>query len=287
MIKPRETTVLQSFHSEAEARMAQLHLEAMGIEAWIEKDDGGGAYPPLQFSNGVHVVIASVDAEAAREILASVAEEEEQIVAAQATARPERSRVWPLFLAGLLTGALLAWGVMDYRQHREANATFEAAFDNTGDGVTDEVHYFEKGQLVRILEDRNSDGKMDDWTFFDGRRITEAFADDNFDGRIDAWFEYADRYNYHYQMDTNFDGQPDVTSHVTDGVIRQADWHPGVSQKIERRVRFDDGVRSAMHVDTDGDGRFDTTVTYDVFERESGRSAYAGEAQRSMPASRQ
>jgi hypothetical protein len=40
-----------------------------------------------------------------------------------------------------------------------------------------------------------------------------------------------------------------------------------------------------MHVDNDGDGRFDTTVTYDGFERESGRSAYAGKAQRSMPAS--
>jgi hypothetical protein len=41
-----------------------------------------------------------------------------------------------------------------------------------------------------------------------------------------------------------------------------------------------------MHMDTDGDGRFDTTDTYDGFEREVGRSAYAGKAQRPMPASR-
>ena len=76
-----------------------------------------------------------------------------------------------------------------------------------------------------------------------------------------------------------------MTSYVTNGVNRQADWHPGASPQIERRVRFDDGVWAAMHVDNDGDGRFDTTVTYDGFERESGRSAYAGKAQRSMPAS--
>jgi hypothetical protein len=69
-------------------------------------------------------------------------------------------------------------------------------------------------------------------------------------------------------------------------VIRRTDWHPGASSQIERRIRFDDGVKAAMHMDTDGDGRFDTTDTYDGFEREVGRSAYAGKAQRPMPASR-
>ncbi len=32
-----------------------------------------------------------------------------------------------------------------------------------------------------------------------------------------------------------------------------------------------------MHTDTDGDGRFDITTTYDVFEREAGRRPYAGD----------
>ena len=64
-----------------------------------------------------------------------------------------------------------------------------------------------------------------------------------------------------------------MPSDATNGLIRQLEGLKSTRLRIERRVRSDDGVRSAMNVETDGDGRFDTTVTYDVFERESGRSA--------------
>ncbi len=277
MAETSETTVIQSFNTEARAYLAQLHLEAMGIEAWIEKDDGGGAYPPLQFSNGVHVVVRTADAERAHEILASVAEEDEQIADARAPAHPARRQAWRPFVAGLLAGALVTAGVMTYIGNRDANATMEAAFDNTGDGVTDEVQFIENGQLVRIHEDRNGDGKMDAWTFFSDNQITQGHTDANFDGRADIWFEYSDLYNYRVKMDTNFDGQADVTSFAEHGVFRQADWHPGAASKIERRIHFDNGVRAAMHTDTDGDGRFDITTIYDVFEREVGRRPYAGD----------
>ncbi len=275
MVDTRSTTVIRSFPNEAGAYVTQLHLVAMGIEAWIQKDDGGGAYPPLQVANGVHVVVRAADAEQAREILEAVAAEEEETTAVQAPVRPSRRRAWPLFAAGLLAGALATVVVMTYLQHRKENATMEVAYDNTGDGATDEVHFIEKGQLVRIHEDRNGDGKMDAWTFFTGDQISAGHADDNFDGRADSWFDYTDRYTYRIRTDTNFDGRADVTSFVQNGVSHQADWHPGASTRIERRIHFDDGVRAAMHTDTNGDGRFDITTAYDVFERETGRRAYA------------
>ena len=269
-------TVIRSFQSEPQAHITQLHLVAMGIEAWIEKDDGGGAYPPLQFSNGVHVVVHADDAAKAHDVLRSVEEEEraEAVKAKPAKATRAHANSWLVFVGGLLAGSLITAGVLTYLQVQEENATMEAAYDNNGDGLTDEIHFFEAGQLVRIHEDRNGDGKMDDWTFYANDEITKSHSDDNFDGREDTWIEYTGRYNYRVAMDTNFDGRPDVTSHVLHGVVKRADWHPGASERVERRIMFKNGVRAEKHTDADGDGRFDITTTSAVFEREVGRRSY-------------
>jgi hypothetical protein len=44
-------------------------LESAGIGAWLSADDAGGAVP-LSLAGGVHVMVAEVDAEAAREVVA-------------------------------------------------------------------------------------------------------------------------------------------------------------------------------------------------------------------------
>ena len=106
MAEDNRKTVIQSFQSEPQAHITQLHLVAMGIEAWTEKDDGGGAYPPLQFSNGVHVVVLAGDAEKARGILRSVEEEaaEETAKEKPVAATRVRAKSWRVFLVGLLAG---------------------------------------------------------------------------------------------------------------------------------------------------------------------------------------
>ncbi|MDJ0809391.1 MAG: hypothetical protein QNJ01_04775 [Desulfobacterales bacterium] len=265
MAEDNRKTVIQSFQSEPQAHITQLHLVAMGIEAWTEKDDGGGAYPPLQFSNGVHVMVRAVERE----------EGAEAVKEKPAASPPVRGKAWQVFLVGMLVGTLIAAGVMSYRQHRANNDTLEAVFDSNSDALTDEIHFFEAGQLVRIHDDRNGDGKMDAWTFFPGGQLARAHSDDNFDGRVDAWFEYDDSYNYRVKADSNFDGLPDATSTVQHGVFKQADWHPVAFGRIERRIIYKNGVRAEQHMDTDGDGRFDITLTYDVFEREVSRRSYA------------
>ena len=128
MTEDNRKTVIQSFQSEPQAHITQLHLVAMGIEAWIEKDDGGGAYPPLQFSNGVHVMVHAGDAEKACEILRAVEREEgaEAVKEKPAAVPAVRGKAWQVFLVGMLAGTLIAAGVMSYRQHRADNDTMEA-----------------------------------------------------------------------------------------------------------------------------------------------------------------
>ena len=64
-----ETVVLKVFANEIDAKMAQDVLVGEGITAFVFKDDGGGMEPHLQRTRGVRLVVKSVDAGRARQIL--------------------------------------------------------------------------------------------------------------------------------------------------------------------------------------------------------------------------
>jgi hypothetical protein len=64
-----EIAVLRVFDNEVEARMAQQLLRDGGVTSFIFKDDGGGMEPHLQRTNGVRLVLQSVDADRAQDIL--------------------------------------------------------------------------------------------------------------------------------------------------------------------------------------------------------------------------
>jgi hypothetical protein len=49
--------------------MAQQLLRDAGVTSFIFKDDGGGMEPHLQRTNGVRLVLQSVDADRAQDIL--------------------------------------------------------------------------------------------------------------------------------------------------------------------------------------------------------------------------
>ncbi|MBF0286539.1 MAG: DUF2007 domain-containing protein [SAR324 cluster bacterium] len=67
-----EKTVIRTFSNEIIARIASAHLEAQGIDSTVHKDDCGGAYPQLQMSIGVHLLVAHHDLERAEAILQEV-----------------------------------------------------------------------------------------------------------------------------------------------------------------------------------------------------------------------
>lgn len=66
--------VLRTYHGEMEASIAASYLEAEGIEIYIHKDDVGGAYPALQMSGGVKLLVNPDDLETAEKILSEAEE---------------------------------------------------------------------------------------------------------------------------------------------------------------------------------------------------------------------
>ena len=67
-----QAVVVKTFSNEMFARMAALHLEAMGIESMVHKYDCGGAYPQLQLTGGVRLMVEPGDKERAAAYLAQV-----------------------------------------------------------------------------------------------------------------------------------------------------------------------------------------------------------------------
>ena len=64
-----EVVVLKTFNNEIEAGMAQQVLQEAGLTAFVFKDDAGGMEPRLQRTNGVRLVVSSVDAHRAQKLL--------------------------------------------------------------------------------------------------------------------------------------------------------------------------------------------------------------------------
>lgn len=64
-----EVVVLKTFNNEIEAGMAQQVLQEAGMLAFVFKDDAGGMEPQLQQTNGVSLVVNSVDARRAHKLL--------------------------------------------------------------------------------------------------------------------------------------------------------------------------------------------------------------------------
>ena len=72
--------VLRTYASEALASVANSRLGFEGIEAYIQKDDCGGAYPSLHISTGVRLLVKPEDMEDAEKILNQMEAEESQKV---------------------------------------------------------------------------------------------------------------------------------------------------------------------------------------------------------------
>ncbi len=61
--------VIATFFQQVEADVAYSVLESAGIPARIVSDDAGGAYPFLQATRGIRIVVAPEDEERARKAL--------------------------------------------------------------------------------------------------------------------------------------------------------------------------------------------------------------------------
>ena len=114
MMNLDETVVLRTYAGEALAHIAASCLGSEGIEAHIQKDDCGGAYPSLQMSGGVRLLVRPADLERAEKILDEMeAEDSGKVEQEEPEDRKEKKsglililRGGFLFLLGLAAGYL-------------------------------------------------------------------------------------------------------------------------------------------------------------------------------------
>jgi hypothetical protein len=267
-----EAVVVWTYTGEMVASIAAARLESEGIEAHIQKDDCGGAYPALQMSRGVRLLVKSEDLENAERILNEL--EEEDSGEGEEQKEPEdrkRATSSPILLVGLFVLGLAAGYFLSPELTNRSSYT-GVIKDDVKDGKPGVFLHYVDGQLARSEEDRNYDGKADAWHKYVGGKNRTSSYDDRFSGRPNRWMTYKDRFNIEEKVDTDFDGKPDATTFYVNGVQQRRDWHPNDSAIIERRERYENGVLKEKLVDTDGDGIFDLRITYDRYERPSGES---------------
>lgn len=267
MMNLDETVVLRTYAGEALAHIAASALGSEGIEAHIQKDDCGGAYPSLQMSGGVRLLVRPADLERAEKILDEMeAEDSGKVEQEEPEDRKEKKsglililRGGFLFLLGLAAGYLLSSELTIRSMHTGV------VKEDWKYGKPGRIYHYLDGKLTFVEEDRNYDGESDArHKFVAGKMRTSAY-DDGFRGRRNRWAEYKDPFNYVERVDTDFDGKPDATAFYVNELLHRMDWYPKDSAIIERRELYEHGVLKEKLVDTDGDGIFDLRITYDAY----------------------
>jgi hypothetical protein len=65
-----DLVVVHTFNNRPDADLAKSALEAAGIDAMVQADDGGGMRPAIAWAgSGMQILVRAEDAEVAREIL--------------------------------------------------------------------------------------------------------------------------------------------------------------------------------------------------------------------------
>jgi len=71
-----EKRIIAEYDNAVEAEIAKGQLESAGIPSFVLKDDAGGIYPQLQYTNGVYLVIRESDYDEAHTILSETEPEQ-------------------------------------------------------------------------------------------------------------------------------------------------------------------------------------------------------------------
>ncbi len=252
-----ETVVVKTFAGDNAAIVAASRLESDGIDVHIQKDDCGGAYPSLQMSGGVRLLVKPEDLEDAED--SGEIEEEEQPTDGRRT-QSSPILLFGMLLLGLAGGYFLSPELTDL-------ATYTGvAKERYANGKVAVLSHYVNGRIVRAEEDRNRDGKPDAWYKYGAGKPHSVSFDDNFDGRPDSWVTYKDYFDSVQKTDSDFDGIPDATAFFANGLTRKLDWHPNDSAIITRREFYEHNVLVEALVDTDKNGVFDLRITYDPFQ---------------------
>jgi len=252
-------TRLDFYPSAVAAEIARARLEQAGIEARVETDDVGGAYPVLQ-GRGTRLLVDPEELDRARLLLAETAsqdeamlpESEETLAESEIAVRDrdlDGSGGMAFSLLPLIVFTIVAFllgvqsarhGFLAYGPFRTITSTLEVA-DLNKDGRDDTWYRYSGVNVVRSEHDRNFDGKVDQWVWYLDSLVNRVELDNDFDGRVDTWEDYSPIGLHDVAWDADGDGVVDATTEYEDSVASITRYAPGEGPTV-REDRYVDGL---------------------------------------------
>ena len=240
-----------------EAHMILNLLEQAGLSGRVDGEFLQGGVGELQASGFIRVMIEEVDYEAARKIIEQWDKYQPRELIEEG---PKRAH--PVF-SGFIG---LCVGLISLTIYYNTPTTYDG-IDFDGDGLLDEKWVYVHDKLSKIEVDRDFDGKADHIIQYDRKgHIESASSDDNFDGVFETDWIFLNGNIQWTKSDTTSDGYQDYQQFFSNGVLNKVKFIDPVSGKPLKTQTYDRIKLRSAELDSNGDGKFDTSYLYDELE---------------------
>ena len=240
-----------------EAHMVLNLLEQAGLSGRIDGEFLQGGVGDLQAIGLIRVMIEEADYEAATSIIEQWDKHQPGEVVKQVP-----QRIHPLF-SGFIG---LCVGLISLTVYYNTPVSHDG-IDYDGDGLLDEKWEYIHGRISKTEADRNFDGKVDYIIHFDNKGIViSGSSDDDFDGVFETDLMFSDGNDLWSKSDTTGDGYKNYQVFYSNGILSRVKFINPVSDRPVKIQRYEGLKLSSAELDTNGDGRLDTSYQYDEFE---------------------
>lgn len=240
-----------------EAHMVLDLLERSGIKGRVDGEYLQGGVGELQAIGFVKVKVDEGDVEQAKAVIREwdALQQKSVVSKAKSSSKPEL-----YFLAGILLGILAAYIFYN-------TPVSEDGIDYDGDGTLDERWSYRHYLPERMESDRDFNGKVDKIMEFDRKGMIDTVRQDNdFDGRFESISSYRRGNAVRQAVDSDGDGVSEIVYAYRNDLLHSSSFIDAQSGKPVKVQYFDAFRMTHAELDTDGDGKLDTRVTYDDIE---------------------
>lgn len=249
------------FHAEnvLEAQMISGLLDQYGIENQVDGALLTGGAGELQAGSVVRVMVAEESIQDAERIVADWHKQQPLESDLKKETRP-KGRIIPSIVSFILGGFLTASFIFfnsDTIEH-----------DRNNDGEVDEEWVYFGDSQTKLVLDRNFDGNNDFKTFYRKHSglAYRSHADNDFDGIFETHYTFKYGETVFEKSDVNKDGFYEIQNYYKGGVLTHYDFLSASTGQVIKRTYFDGFRITESHQDTNGDGKLDEIIKYDVLE---------------------